>query len=526
MKTSIIRKYLSFVKKEKRLPTYADFGRLGVTKNKIRHHFTNIESLHLTVSEEHTEKLHTIVAHEDYVFSKVKLKELSEDLKKYKMFFITTAVTQKEVDENFLSSIRHFCKVNEAKLLILPSADVHSTNAKVKWIFDPLLKEDTFIHTDVKVNDNIFLSSIKVIAKQINPTTGLSRIGQRNGSYIFASPKQFLEYIATGPSKNKVPHAIMTPGAVTKNEYSKVKYMNDRTAYIAESDHVMGGIILKIDDSKTFHFTQVQADSKGRFINRSVEYSPDGAFERVSSTLVLGDWHSGATDEKVIKTLPTLIKEFNAQDLIIHDMFDGSSISPHDLPHPLKMAMKDNISLLKELEQGAKDLDWLTGLVPGKIIVVKSNHDEWLERYLHDSNYIKDAQNHRICLDLSMKLLDGLNVLQYAYETYGGLKNKDRIIWLDRDQSYKIGDVELGAHGDIGANGSKGTLNSLEKAYGPCVVGHVHSPAILRYVWRVGTLTKMKLSYNRGPSSWVHTCCAVYPNGSRQLTNLMKGKWG
>ncbi len=88
-----------------------------------------------------------------------------------------------------------------------------------------------------------------------------------------------------------------------------------------------------------------------------------------------------------------------------------------------------------------------------------------------------------------------------------------------------MADIELGAHGDKGANGARGSLLAMENAYGNSVSGHSHTPEILRGAWQVGTTSLLKLEYVKGPSSWMHTSCLVYPNGSRQLINAINGLW-
>ena len=76
--------------------------------------------------------------------------------------------------------------------------------------------------------------------------------------------------------KNKLPHAIMTPGAVTLPEYGGDRYMSERISYIAENDHICGGIIVEIANRKRFHFRQIQASKDGSFIDLGMEYDKFG----------------------------------------------------------------------------------------------------------------------------------------------------------------------------------------------------------------------------------------------------------
>lgn len=524
----IIKKYLKCVQKNKSFPSASELQSNGVTQSAVRHYFGNMTKLHEYVEDNYTDDLDKFILTEKTLFTHKKHQSLQKELKKFKRFFITTVVSGKSVDVNFLNSAKNYCELNNGTLLLLPCADVASRSKSSSWNFDPVIAGENIVFDDVAINENLFLNSIKLSAKHINPLTGLSRIGQRNGSFIYASPKQFLEYTATSPLKSKIPHAIMTTGAMTFPDYKTDKYMSERTSVIAENDHVMGALIVEVRDNKKFHFRQIQADADGSFIDLGKEYTADSV-KKVTSNFVLGDWHSGATDEDVVKGFKKLSEEIEINDLIAHDFFDGYCISHHDMPYPLKRARKELLnlaSLEEELRQGTVDINFLLSLVKGKLVMVKSNHDEVLNRYLQEARYIHDPKNHFIALDLAREMLKNNDPLKYAYETYGGeINDPDRIIWLQRDEEYKIGNVECGQHGDLGANGSRGSLDSVERAYGNCIVGHSHSAAIKRGVFRVGTSSRTNLDYNRGPSSWTHTGCFVYDNGSRQLINFIDGDY-
>ena len=101
----------------------------------------------------------------------------------------------------------------------------------------------------------------------------------------------------------------------------------------------------------------------------------------------------------------------------------------------------------------------------------------------------------------------------------------DKVKWLSIDDDYRVEGIQCGAHGHLGANGSRGSLEAMETAYGNSVSGHSHTPQILRGAWCVGTSSLLKLEYNRGASSWLHSSCLIYPGGARQLINCIDGKW-
>ena len=116
-------------------------------------------------------------------------------------------------------------------------------------------------------------------------------------------------------------------------------------------------------------------------------------------------------------------------------------------------------------------------------------------------------------------------LLKLASERVVGKKYSPTVNFLKRSSSLLFVGVELAAHGDLGLNGAKSSMQSLEKIYGRCVVGHAHSASILRSVFRVGVMGNLDMGYNRGPSSWTQTNAIVYDNGQVQLLNYIDGKW-
>jgi hypothetical protein len=321
----------------------------------------------------------------------------------------------------------------------------------------------------------------------------------------------------------------MTTGAITNSDYNTEMYMSERTGYIAEHDHIVGGLIVEIKDDEVYHFRQVQADDEGKFIDLGIEYSPKGTTKIRPAAFVLGDWHSGDTCPMAKACWEQVCKDLKPEYLVLHDAFDGKSINHHESKNTILLAQRaaeGELDLLSELVGLRDDLEELSGWVD-QLVMVKSNHDEFLDRYLKDGKYTQDPYNHKTSLRLALQMLEGQDPLRYGVEEMVGLKKsiREKIRWLSRDEDFFIAKIQLGAHGDKGANGAKGSLRSMEKAYGNSVTGHSHSPEILRGAWQVGTSSHLKLTYNVGPSSWLNTSCLVYPNGARQLINAINGEW-
>jgi len=486
----------------------------------VTHHHGSLGRLKVAARKKFPKKFKNIL--DDSIFNPRALQALRTKVKGAKRFVITTAVTGCDIDPNFMKSINNYCNIRNAQLLVLLASDPAA--ASNSDFVDPAIPRTSLVVSDVSLNSNIHLNTIKLSAKHIDPVTSLTRIGQRDGGFIYASPKQRLKHIATD---NDHTHAVMTTGAITVPNYTSKKYMSDRTAVIATHDHVMGAIIVEIEDDKKYHFRQIQADSDGNFVDLGKKYFPDTVIEYAPAAFVLGDWHSGSTDPIVKECWKDVAKTLKPNKVIVHDIADHLSINHHEeSSHVLKVqrAEAGQLRLEEETKGVVADINELNKW-SDETVIVKSNHDEFLNRYLEEANWPKDHANARLACQVYLQFLDGKDPLKSACEIVGGIKRPDKVRWLQRDENFSIARIHLGAHGDKGANGARGSIKGIETAYGQSVTGHTHSPEILRGAWVVGTSTKLRLGYNQGASSWMHTACLVYPNGARQLINVIGGKW-
>jgi len=520
-KNLIIKKFIKQCTKLNRLPTVDEFQKeTGVTKDMVKHHYGNItklfEAAQVANPQAFKNSLHN-------VFNIKNVNKIKKEVKNFQRFIITSAVTGCKVNQDFMACIDTYCKVKDAKLLVLISSD---PAAKVTYngFIDPLIPHESVVAANMSLNSNLHLSTIRLSAKQIEPITGLSRLGQRNGSFIFASPKQRLKLIPVANSK--YPHAIMTTGAITNPDYSTDRYMSERTAYIGLHDHILGAIIVEVVNNIEFHFRQVQfvGDS---FVDLGEEFKTDGTLNKVDAmAVVLGDIHVGETDLTAIKAWKEVINLLNPKYILLHDIFNGRSINPHTSDNIVErsQSINDGISLCNETQAVATFLEDLS-IFNSELVVVKSNHDTWLNTYLSKALYASDPQNHGFALKLADAFVNNKqDPLQYAVELHcPDLKN--HIKWLQIDEDFKVAGCQLAAHGHIGSNGAKGNIVSMENSYGDSITGHSHSPQILRHAMSVGTSTFLRLSYNKGASSWLQSSAILYKNGNKQLINSFEGKW-
>lgn len=433
-------------------------------------------------------------------------------------YIISTVVPGAKPNNAFLKSIDCFIKHNPGtKLKLIESTPLY----KVDVPDIELVAKYDFITEDMPLNDHIHLSTIPINPESVDPIMGLERQTQLEGSVIFASPKQRLKSVPS-PS-NDLPRVIMTPGAVT-HPY----YRNTRRGIMASRDHVAGAIIVEVISGRRYNFRQIQATGSGTFIDLGVRYKPDGTkHKEEAEALTPGDWHAGFTCPKVRTKVLELIKDLSPKYLFLHDFFDGISVNPYVAEKKVTRSIGSEMSVVAELAMARDDLQSLVAAhkkAGGKqVMVVKSNHDEFLDRWVEEAKYVDDKLNHIIGLRLAIAKAEGKDVLQAGIDLVGP-KPLDGVRFLKLDESFLITPkkIECGVHGHKGPNGSRGSNAGLEKSYGNITKGHDHVIEILRGLFSAGTSSILDLGYNKGPSSWVKSICITYRCGSRQLINVIE----
>jgi len=432
-------------------------------------------------------------------------------------YFVTSAISGAELDKDFFESVLTYCKTKDAKLVILPMRGVKKNDTGYT---EELLEFTDYFATDYIFNSNLIAKDFLINPQMINPLTGLDRFGQKNYSLIIASPKQFMRVIPV--SHESIAHTMHSTGSITIPTYATT-----RIGKLAEQDHCRGGLIVEIEDNIIFHIRQIQCDDSGGFYDLGKYYTKNKVEPKRASAIVLGDMHMGFEDQTAISSWIECIKITNPKYIIMHDIFDAHSISHHhqnDIEKQVNRKTEIN-TLEKELNSIGNTLKIWSDTFPNKeLVIIRSNHDEFLDRYLKECRYKNDRANHRLALQLATWLIDDKNPLEEYITTNFPMKN---IIWLKREKDYKIHGIMISAHGDKRANSFwGGNIRSAETAYGNAIIGHSHTPQIFRNIWQVGTSSKLILDYNKGaPSSWLHTSCLLYKNKQRQFITSIEGKW-
>ena len=459
-----------------------------------------------------------------------------------KRYVITAAQNATPIHENFFRALLNYCDERDAKLMVIPfryrnptSIWTNHNNDEEYW--DPQLTEYLFDRKH-KLNENfIVMGHNKIQPTAMRP---LSSVDNMTGelSAVFGHPNIQLTSIPT-PAQ-KLPKILATTGAITLQNYT-----DSKTGHIGAFNHSIAAAVVEIEGDR-FYIRHIHADEQsGAFYDLDRYYTPTGS-SKVESipALITGDIHAAFHDPDVeyatYESEDSIMNSLNPETWIIHDIEDFYSRNHHHRgDHWLAFAKhhlgRNNVEESLQLSADFIDRHSRHGMLN---VIVKSNHDEALDRWLKETDYRTDPENAKFFLYMQLKALENFTMTTTGFSTIDpfefwcknpyeqkGMESVDRTVFLKRDESFTVNDIELGFHGDQGPNGSRGSVNSFAKIGPKCIIGHSHTPGIFRGVYQVGVSARLDLEYASGPSSWLHTHCLVYPDGHRTLIHIIKGKW-
>jgi len=443
-------------------------------------------------------------------------------------FIVSWAQSETDVHEQFLANMEAYAKHIDADISIIAgrykNPTTVNTNKRTKdkesdlantWHERVLPYLDAARH---KIHPNLcILSDVKVQPTASTPLSGLNGLTGLE-SCIVGHPRVHLKSL---PILDGYPHKLLvTTGSVTVDNYTDTK-----SGKKGEFHHTLGFVIAELDDD-VFHLRQVTADDDGSFYDLMYHVSDglvDDHTDMGALAIVFGDLHLGETNDDVLKVSFDMSESLNCQKIILHDVFNGHSISHHErnMPFILMNREKDGSDdLLAELHDMVEFFDKYSEYY---FVMVRSNHDEFLDRWLNDVDWRK-MNNKYAYLKLANSLSDD-NLGKGIIPLFLDEQHVENVYCLGIDESYRIADIECGMHGHKGANGSRGGVMQFKNMNTKNITGHTHTPCREDGHSSVGTLTHLRVGYNVGPSSWVHSNIVIYPNGKHQHVHIINNKY-
>jgi hypothetical protein len=444
-------------------------------------------------------------------------------------FIITWGQNNTPVHKGFYDNIEAYAKEIDADVHIMLGryknpTSVFEDSDEEFWVEEIMKYADANRH-DIHKYVSI-MSDVKIQPTAVNPMSGMQGLSGVN-SCVFGSPKVQMEMIPV--LEGNKPKMMLTTGSVTMKNYT-----DSKAGKKGEFHHVYGFVVVEIKDKDTFFVRQVTADDKTGNFSDLYYRVEGGVVSKIKNieAIVLGDAHFGHHDQTVIDKTLEFMDKVKPNHVILHDVFDGDSISHHQMKDPFIQYGKE----MNGTNDLKKELDLLmASLKPFEkhknVVIVRSNHDDFLDRWLKNEDWKKQPtfKNSRLYMQLSDILLE-----QYASDpmkikgVIPALINQKypKFITLGRNASYKVkGGWELGQHGDIGSNGSRGSLLQFRQLNTKIIVGHYHSPGRKDGALAVGTSTKLRVGYNNGASTWLQSHVIIHEDGRAQHINFINGEF-
>lgn len=396
--------------------------------------------------------------------------------------------------------------------------------------------------------------------RRIQLGEGLVWCGEYNALPTNTNPLAGLESY-TGKKSAIFPHAKMAMRSIpafqgegvklnyTTGTVTKKNYIQKREGVIAEFHHIYGALLAEVDSKGHWWVRQLNQD-QGTGTLQDLQVLVKGgkvvSTEAPTENITWGDIHGTIEDEGVRAVSLDMLDTLQPKSQILHDVMEGASFNRHIVKLGGKFSPHYNFwrwlrglhRVDEEFRRTAKILKqyfrpWCKAVAPD------ANHDAWwLHSWLNRYDYRVDPANSEFFLDLQKHMFDELrkgqaeqlmprdvNMMQYAFSKFG-IEEKD-LDFLADDEPFKIagGKIECAMHGHLGANGSFASPEQLSKMGRKANTAHTHSAGIWNGLYVAGTSSKLKWSYNWGPSSWTHAHILTYPNGKRTIISIYAGKW-
>ena len=265
-------------------------------------------------------------------------------------YIITSVQYGARVNKHLLANMQAFAKehgVNEIYTFVM------NGRYKEEDFLDPLIGANMATVDSLRLNSNLRLQDMKVLAQQINPLTGLGFKLSRDYSFILPSPK--IRYLSLASTSNN-PRALMTTGALTYGNYKEHTAQGRK----AMAEHQFGFVYVEVKNNKIFESYQVEATKNGNFHYMNEKYAGGKRYYSQPESLSL-EWHTGDTCPKARRKSVQMIHDLKPKRVIFHDFMNGHSINPHErgnLISSLRSYQKKRDSLDRELKELHKEMSF------------------------------------------------------------------------------------------------------------------------------------------------------------------------
>lgn len=467
-----------------------------------------------------------------------------------KTFIFTGAQNDAPIHEAFWDNLLAYAEFLDARIVVGPwtyeTSWFNENSTSARSYDNQILPHIAF--GQMSVGDHfMFAGEMNTLPTASRPISDLVTYSRGKWAVFPHAKLQLKSVPSTDPGQQA--HQVMTSGAVTMP-----KVIPRKAGIKSIFHHVIGATLVEFDSVGDVFCRQINAADDGSFydLDKFVSLGEVTNGHRVRA-VVCGDIHARKLDhnnslatfgfgtDATTSYQDNLVDTLRPECVLLHDVFDNEARNHHhsgDSAYSYEMAIRGRDNVLDEVRDAGRFVARVkrTGTQP---IVVESNHDLGLERYVREGRYRNDGVNVRTGLMLEDSYMAAREMQSIALDagrhvpTFSLFEASARALlgddlagvkWVHDGQSYVVDGVECGNHGFRGANGSKGTVSGFARIGRKMSIGDKHSPEIMDGVYCAGAMN-LRHGYNKGPSSWAVSHIVQYQNGKRALITLQNGKW-
>lgn len=460
--------------------------------------------------------------------------QMRRRLPKSKVYLITAAQNATPVHAGFWASLQHCAKFYNAEIVVVPGRYKNPTsqwtqaNKKNEW-WDPLVEKHLFAGRRKLTDRLIILGDVKVQWAAAKPLARMDTLTQ-DMSGIVGHGNRALRSVAT--PQHKHPKIMFTTGACTVPNYTDTKQ-----GKIAEFNHCLGALIVETDGDLFFP-RQLNAARSGAFTDLDVQFTPDGPRRPDrASVLAPGDIHVRFALPEVIKALFTsktsMSNVLNPECVVVNDLPDSHARNHHHRGDWISGVGKWKAGKECVRTEIEESVDFVNKVIPksSKVVVVSSNHDRAIDRWIKEADFKTDPVNAKFYLETALAVYESTKMgpggVEHAdpYISYAKTLARPGVRFLKQGQHFAVSGVEYSLHGDAGPHGTRGSTQNLSTIGTKVSKGHSHWAEIIDGCYSAGTCTGTLEYEGGGPSAHSNSHIVQYADGKRTIIFVINGRW-
>ena len=474
--------------------------------------------------------------------------KLKSDNSGIQYWIFSSAQDRTKVHEPFLKNLEVYAEHLDADIHIggftymVSNADVWEKGSLKDVLFEPSIKKYMTNRQHHVGDDIIFCGEQNTLPTAVNPLSGFETY-TRDKWGIFPHPRVTLQSVPT--MLRKPAKMNMTTGCVTLPNYIQKK-----AGIKAEFHHVIGAVLVAIDEDGDFFCRQLIADDSGGFYDLDkyigggeifhgsrVEAITWGDVHRkqLCPYVAVGAWGYDTDTGEINKnaypnSMAGVLQPFHG---FYHDVSDFRARNHHDIKNchsRFALHLQEEEDVEEEMVEVSQFLEAVQ--VSNCLnYVVEANHDLALERWLREADYREDPANALFFLRTQLKKYTAISMHLENYilleDVLRDYYNLEKTVFLsEKDSKVICGNIENSLHGHSGANGARATPKSFSRMGSKANTAHTHTAGIVEGIWTCGTSSKLIMNYNKqGLSSWSNSHIVTHQNGKRQMITMQGMKW-